>query len=674
MNAVTNPRVTTEVQTASLLVEQKVALVIPSYQRPYVWPSDDVLKLLDDIVAAHDAKEPHYYIGTVLTSASTHDGSKGVARVYELVDGQQRSTTLMLLALAYSQLVPKSPLARFTTIGGKPRLTFDIRDQVQELLSHWAELKDSPYPGDDAIEQNRYLKHMNRAYRAATERLKAIRDKREACYLEGLGAFIYDRVKWVNNTMPDGTDLNRLFASMNTGGVQLEQTDILKSLLLRRIPAEDKPVYDAIWQACENLNDYFERNLRKLFPEADWQSLEFGDLRVYDKDLFPMSHGSSSLSAEVASEQRGMTIAELVSQQGTITDSSWAKKKKSKTDKVDESSVYCRSIVSFSLLLMHTYRIFRHEKGKEDIHTRLNDGYLIECFSRFTRNASPSNIKRFIRYLWRVRFQFDRWVVKWVELPDDDREYLRLSYVSRSESGDNYYLNRTVRETSNCSQLQSVRYFTGEFSAQNWLTPFLGLLIKTKLTDIKDVVALLEKIDNRMSLAEDTQKEASFALLESMDIKTSSIDSVCAELREAHGTAFEHYWFQKLEYILWRNRNRLDCFDFKRKDIGNYRIVSRNSVEHVHPQNEEFDNKLDNAYLHCFGNLALLSPGENSAYSNQSVSKKRADFIDKPGYDSLKLAHIFHSIKASDDWNKDAIEEHQNQMLDLIQAHYREQR
>lgn len=56
--------------------------------------------------------------------------------------------------------------------------------------------------------------------------------------------------------------------------------------------------------------------------------------------------------------------------------------------------------------------------------------------------------------------------------------------------------------------------------------------------------------------------------------------------------------------------------------MNHYRITSKNSVEHVHPQNEELDRSLADDLLHGFGNLVLLSPGENSSYSNQAVLKK----------------------------------------------------
>lgn len=91
-----NTRVQSLVQTASDLHEGRVALVIPSYQRPYVWASEDVTKLLDDIIDACDAGEPQYYIGTVLTSMSVPNPLAAAQVIYELVDGQQRMTTLML--------------------------------------------------------------------------------------------------------------------------------------------------------------------------------------------------------------------------------------------------------------------------------------------------------------------------------------------------------------------------------------------------------------------------------------------------------------------------------------------------------------------------------------------------------------------------------------------------
>lgn len=65
---------------------------------------------------------------------------------------------------------------------------------------------------------------------------------------------------------------------------------------------------------------------------------------------------------------------------------------------------------------------------------------------------------------------------------------------------------------------------------------------------------------------------------------------------EPRGTSFEHYWFQKLEYVLWKAGDKTD------DKLKRYRITSKNSVEHVHPQNEEHGRKLESEHLNAFGN------------------------------------------------------------------------
>ena len=95
---------------------------------------------------------------------------------------------------------------------------------------------------------------------------------------------------------------------------------------------------------------------------------------------------------------------------------------------------------------------------------------------------------------------------------DSDDEQLRLTYLTKSESGGKRYINRTQKELNELVMLQSVRNFTGERSAQYWLTPFIAGLIRENITEDAQAIALLEKIDNDLSLAaeSETQKTASF--------------------------------------------------------------------------------------------------------------------------------------------------------------------
>lgn len=74
-------------------------LRIPEYQRPYKWKSHNISNLLNDIKAQSDKSA--YRLGTiVLNSSKDNEGNP----VLNIVDGQQRCLTLMLIVLAVTQL------------------------------------------------------------------------------------------------------------------------------------------------------------------------------------------------------------------------------------------------------------------------------------------------------------------------------------------------------------------------------------------------------------------------------------------------------------------------------------------------------------------------------------------------------------------------------------------
>lgn len=653
-------QVDSKVLTLSQVEADELLFSIPSYQRPYVWPDEAVSKLFDDINAARENKEPHYFIGTVLTSVWTN---KNKRNVYELIDGQQRTTTLMLIALAFRVVDSKSKIANISTLNNEPRLQFAIRDAVQQLMGSLAGLEKYVFPGHEAISVNPYLKRIFAALTVLKQRVHDLSlDDRAA-----LADYIFTKVQWVNNIVPSQMDLNRLFATMNTAGIQLNQTDILKSKLLECVETE-KPLYDAIWMSCEHMENYFERNVRKVFPNAPWNDIEAENLAAFSEEYF-------TETVESKDRIQGLSIAELAERLDTADKLEEVSEKESEKTEIEQQDVYCRSIVSFPLLLIHAYRIHIaisdiNRKNREDVIPRVHADKLLETFEPLT-NSTEEDVKQFIQLLWQVRYQFDRWVVKWVERDDSDEEQLRHTSISRSKSSGKYYINRQQKDLSGLVMLQSVRNFTGERSAQYWLTPFLAGLISQNITVEKQALSLLEKIDNQLSLVDEdgneTQKTASFAQARDRQPTTISWLSQTEYFDEPKGTRFKHYWFQKLEYVLWKDEKNRSKTEFK-----NYRITAKNSVEHVYPQNEEYNNKIKEKHLHAFGNLVLLSPGENSSYSNQAVEKKLVDFNAKSHYDSLKLKAMFKLLEAKGKWKPSQIREHQMEMLDLLTSHYEE--
>ncbi|MDE1514110.1 DUF262 domain-containing protein [Vibrio sp. dsl-7] len=657
--------VQTELLTLEKIYTDNYQFSIPSYQRPYVWSDDDVLLLFRDIKEACRLKEPNYFIGTILSSRIEQDGE----RIYELIDGQQRTTTLMLMTIAFKYAGIKSDLAGlavYTSSDGedKPRLQFSIREQVQQLLGGLAGLKNYQVPSKEMVADNAYLKQMGVALDVLTKEVEKLKSD-DVMSAEAMGDYLYRQVQWVNNIVPTQMDLNRLFATMNTAGIQLEQADILKAKLFKHIHT-DKAQYDAMWVACEHLENYFERNVRKVFPNADWYHIEPEHLASFDAERF-------AAKDETSEESSGLSIAELALQVKASSIPDNTEQEKFETYDLDVETVYCRPIIKFPLLLIHAYRVYLALNDHNDIAPRLHSDRLLEIFEPLI-NGDEQSVKQFIETLWEVRYQFDRWVVKWVERDDATEEQLALTRQYPSESKGKRYINREQKNINELVLLQSVRNFTGERSAQYWLTPFISGLIRLSIKQDFEALKLLENIDNKMSLSIDTQKEASFALANGLQPNCRSWQSQSTYFEQSLGTSFEHYWFQKLEYLIWKQMKASE-FSLSSEELNKfkkYRITSKNSVEHVHPQNDEYKSELAYETLNSFGNLVLLSPGENSSYSNQDVDKKRIDFDRKSHFDALKLREMF-DVKGQGLWGKQQIDDHLAQMMVVFSKHYEHQ-
>lgn len=649
-------QVATEVWTLQTISKNNIAFVIPSYQRPYVWHDDDVLKLFDDIVAAYKNEDSHYFIGTVLTAKN----NQSTGLVYELVDGQQRTTTLMLMSLAFKDKgILVHPLSNMATLNRQPRLTFAIREQVQALLGYWAGLKGYSKPVENELDENPFLVRIYGALKVLKNRL----EQYEVVELNKIASYIFEKVQWVNNLMPPDMDVNRLFATANTSGIQLEQTDILKAFLLKNIKT-DKARYEAIWQACEQMDNYFERNVKQIFAASDWKTIQPEMLANFDADKFRLKHDQA---LQLLDKDNRKSISDLATDTSVIWD---IKDQPNPSDDLsdEDNIVYCRSTISFSLLLLHAYRVFLCKQKQNDIEGKLHSDRLIKAFKPLI-DSSEENIKDFFGCLWQVRFQFDCWIVKWLKQSEDNEQHLTLTKMDFSNS--NQAIQRTPREASKLTALQAVRYFTSERSTQYWLTPFLGWLLEKPQSAKHEVLDRLEEIDDQLSLTQLTQKEASYSLLKGVRVNCKNIDEIITILKGSKGTGFERYWFQKLEYLLWKHRGKY-LKDTDKVKLEKYRITSKNSIEHVYPQNEEHGRKLPEGskFLDAFGNLALLSVGQNSSYGNKSVDEKEAKFSNRPSYDSLKLKHIFQTKKELNAWDEKAITKHQETMLDLLRAHY----
>lgn len=638
------------------IVSKNLEFLIPVYQRPYVWDDIEIIKLLEDLRNNFKNNVSEYFVGNTYVIKS----SKGNRpNLYEVIDGQQRFTTFWLISLCFQTMGINSELKKYLEIESNNskdiRFDFDIRKEVYEYLKGL--LDGSSQKRFDDVSKMEFLKNIAKGVRTIEGFLKQKTEKINEnelvqMDLEGFGKYIYENVKFIFNEAPANTDLNALFVALGTSGIQLQQSDILKARLLGKLKKDAKN--DAkiiiqcakIWEACENMTNYFESNVKASF-NFDTSKIEKHQFKTFDESIFSIS--------TVVEENRNnqLTISQIVETEiNPIA-----------IEKESFRNTKCRSILNFNMFLLHVLRIFNKKNDLKDI-SSLDSKKLLEIVD--IDEIKDEKVKSFFELMWKVRYQFDKHVVKWLKDEDesqDEEEKLLLSEISPNPKDGKTYFSRKEKAFSNLQMLQSVLYFNN-IPNQVWLTPFLDFLLKNDVDNLDETIVLdeLERIDN--VLLPGDKKEMSWNLLNGT-IEKPRFDFI-NELSKGHGTHFNHYWFYKLEYILWKKWDNRDEPTFKR-----FRITSKNSVEHVFPQNEEYKTKLDDLndetdWLNCLGNLALLSVGQNSSYSNQDVDKKRIDFNRKDVFDSLKLAKIY----ANPNWNTTEIKEHQEEMIELLQNHY----
>ena len=80
-----------EERTIANILTEQICYEIPPYQRPYSWKTENIQQLLEDVWEAFESDDSEYFIGSLITIEKVKNLR------YDVVDGQQRLTTLNLI-------------------------------------------------------------------------------------------------------------------------------------------------------------------------------------------------------------------------------------------------------------------------------------------------------------------------------------------------------------------------------------------------------------------------------------------------------------------------------------------------------------------------------------------------------------------------------------------------
>ncbi len=612
--------------------------IIPLYQRAYAWEDKQLIQLIEDISDISD--EANYYIGSLVVS--THDNK------YEVVDGQQRLTSLYLLMNCLGLDV-------------KNTLTFACRDKSNYTLRN---ISDILLDDRSKIDMDRVESGIKRGIDVLMEEIGKD-DFDKDSFIKKLKKVIVYRIE-----VPKNTDLNRYFEIMNTRGEQLEQHDILKATLMRYLSDDaEKATFARIWDACSDMTGYVQMHFisknnvaRENIFGGGWNEMPSDKWQDYVKSL-----------KATDDEGNGHKIADIIDIGFDVDDDSGYLD--------DDVRVRFESVIEFPYFLLHTLKVLIgikgivHVDGDSDIIAELlDDKKLLDSFKKvINHGVSDGQIisdnkakfaRDYIVCLLRTRFLFDKYIVKreYANENSDGEWSLKSLFVSGQQSKKKpYYRNsrfirsgewdktNDARNKTNIMLQSSLRVSYTSPKVMHWITQLLIWL----------------SIDNYKHLCDDDMAEYE-KVVEGL-AKKAVIDNffnVCKDGSYSMGVNTPHIVFNYLDYLLWKS-------DHKKYDDFNFEF--RNSVEHWYPQNpsegtfEQWKEGVDQ-----FGNLCIIQRNVNSRFSNMSPEAKKSTFKEMISKGSLKLRIMSDLTEKKGDkvaslyWKEEAYKEHEKAMITML--------
>lgn len=250
---------------------------IPEYQRPYVWGRDQINALLDDLKAALDQDDKkEYFLGCMIWNTKKARDSSGIEYVcQDILDGQQRFITLYLIQGVIRDLSDDSKLKNkvvmrmkqekdeYDGVPERNRIIFEIRDDKEFLeeflLADGGTLKVNELKKIiEKKETTKSVRNMASAILIMREWWLKIQKPVNGDIFQGelrkFFTYLSSKVLAIYLATPDNLDdAYNLFTVLNSRGLQLQVSDILRAQNLRIIDDHvERKKYAEKWSTFED--------------------------------------------------------------------------------------------------------------------------------------------------------------------------------------------------------------------------------------------------------------------------------------------------------------------------------------------------------------------------------------------------------------------------------------
>ena len=572
---------------------------IPLYQRNFAWTYDEIEQLLNDVADAFQENRDNYYIGTLVVNKENG--------IFKIIDGQQRTTALNLIALA---LKHEFGFDRLKAVN----LTFPARKKSNENIRDLF-AKKKILEGDE--------NELIRGYRHAKDALKKVLEERQLDP-QSFVHYLFEKVIIFRSTLPEDLDLNLYFERFNSRGEQLEAHEILKAQMMSKF-GEDQEMaqkFAKIWDACAE----FDKPVIKTFQirSRPKDTDEEGE-KIFGKEF-------TNFKLDSVFEKIRVKKIEQQSLLNAITQTKY--ESSSLVNNGADISNYT-TVIDFPTFLLQVFFIM---EGSNE--TTFDDKKLLKIFEIERRDREW--VQQFGQLLLTMKHIFDTLIVKNVQLENETEWQIKRGQYEtyqRNEIRINYQKNTFDNLNKNIILLQSM--FAVTFTANRdsrWLYEILQFLFNH--------IEELNQTEFASQFKDFLEKMAVRYAKERLFIEYKSI--------KKYG-AIPVYAFNFVDYVLWKNREELKK-EYKDINFDHFKFAYRRSIEHWYPQNpngHDGERQLPAEFLHSFGNLCIITDSQNSRFGN-SYPEAKLEQWEREGIfhrQSLKLQMMAKITSKKNRWD-----------------------
>ncbi|MGP4864704.1 DUF262 domain-containing protein [Psychrobacter sp. T6-5] len=699
--------------TPKQMLDGTAHYLIPMYQRNFAWGNDEIEQLITDIIDAQINSRTldghkNYYLGTLVVFKRPEPSSKH--KVFEVIDGQQRFTTLSLLIIYLKNYFASNDNDYDMSWYEAQNIEFESRPKSTQTLNLLLNdnLENYQHFDQDGLNPaiiNGY-KSIEKVMKDKFDSANPSENQHHKISIQDFCHYLFTYVQISRVPVPDETDLNHYFEVMNNRGEQLEKHEIIKARLLSVVEKADSSEIDVadkqplkalihdVWEACANMNKYvqygFSTTLRTELFSNNLSVLKPKDFNA----LLDIYKNYDEQNNTQASKSQPPSLYDILADGFTSPPNPNDTADKGDDDGISETYY---SLVNFSSFLLHTLRIMINIQSSNQKDIALDDKQLLTQFetyilapsvSKMSQNVvtedkiTPlSQVKTFIYALLKSKFIFDHFIIK--RNMQDNKGQWTLNKLTKGEDKKNsYYKNSFENDNNDLVMLQSAFHVsTPTTNYKHWLNAVLYYAYQHyQYNDIGlDSTAYLSHIEAiarafmlRRYLT-DEPDDYHHIIYQTPDFNQISFTNTDASLTPNHlRTQIKQYLrynnirnifvFNYLDYLLWKDEERPE-----------FTFTARSSIEHFYPQNKRDDKlfindkNVEDTLLHSFGNLCLISHSLNSRVSNDMPDVKVKYFLESKQIDSLKLSRMIKCISGQEaTWDKTMIAQHEEQMLEIM--------